>query len=315
MNGHPASRSLAHVYPIGVRGGLPSNMTDPIVCMTCGAHVPGDVEPPDLCPICDEPRQYVRAEGQTWRSHDDLLPDHPPRIEEVAPDLWGVGLEPPVAIGQRALLVRTPDGNVLWDCVPLLHAATVARLEELGGVQAIAVSHPHFYTGAAVFAEAFGADVFLHAADRSFVTHPHERIQHWDGEREALFGGITLVRAGGHFPGGTVLHWPAGFDGRGALLTGDIVMVVPDRRFVAFMYSYPNLIPLPPRDVERIGATLEPLAFDAIVGGWWDRVIAYDGKAVVRRSVTRTVLAMRRRLDGAKLPWPQEGERRRTPRT
>jgi hypothetical protein len=289
-------------------------MTDPIVCMTCGAHVPGDAEPPALCPICDEPRQYVREDGQVWQRHAELLPDHAPRIEEEASDLWGLGLEPQVGIGQRALLVRTPEGNVLWDCVPLLHPETVARLEELGGVRAVAVSHPHFYTGAALFAEAFGADVFLHAADRSFVTHPCERIQHWDGDRHALFGGITLVRAGGHFPGGTVLHWPAGYEGRGALLTSDIVMVVPDRRFVAFMYSYPNLIPLPPRDVERIGATLEPLAFDVLVGGWWGRVIPSDGKAVVRRSVTRTVQASSRRLDGIKLPWPREGERRSTRR-
>ncbi len=289
-------------------------MTDPIVCLTCGAHVPGDVEPPALCPICDEPRQYVGAGGQVWRPHRELLPEHAPRVEEEATDLWGVGLEPPLAIGQRALLVRTPEGNVLWDSVPLLHPESIGRLEALGGVRAVAVSHPHFYTGAALFAEAFGADVYLHAADRAFVTHPHERIVHWDGERHALFGGVGLVRAGGHFPGGTVLHWPAGFEGRGALLTSDILMVVPDRRFVAFMYSYPNLIPLPPRDVERLGAAVEPLAFDAIVGGWWGRVIASDGKAVVRRSVTRTVQASARRLDGVKLPWPQHGERRSTPR-
>jgi hypothetical protein len=103
---------------------------------------------------------------------------------------------------------------------------------------------------------------------------------------------VTLVRAGGHFPGGTVLHWADGFEGRGALLTSDIVMVVPDRRHVAFLYSYPNLIPLPPREVERIGAALAPLAFDAIVGGWWGRTIAADGQAVVRRSVQRYVRAV-----------------------
>jgi hypothetical protein len=279
-------------------------MPDPIVCVTCGAHVPGDAPPPDVCPICDEPRQYVRATGQTWRAHHDLLAEHAPRIAQEAPDLWGVGLEPALAIGQRALLVRTPEGNVLWDCVPLLHDETVARLRDLGGVRAIAVSHPHFYTGVAAFAEALGADAFLHADDAAFVTTPHPRIQHWTGERRALFGGVTLVRAGGHFPGGTVLHWADGFDGRGALLTADIVMVVPDRRHVAFLYSYPNLIPLPPREVERIGAALAPLSYDAIVGGWWERTIPAGGPSILRRSVQRYVRAVAARLDGARLPWP-----------
>ncbi|MDF1521316.1 MAG: hypothetical protein P1P87_00670 [Trueperaceae bacterium] len=279
-------------------------MVDPHVCLTCGAHLPGDTPPPALCPICDEPRQYVEETGQAWGRHDALLAGHGPRIEEEAFGLVGVGLEPPLAIGQRALLVRTPEGNVLWDCVPLLHDATVARLRELGGVRAIAVSHPHFTTGVARFAAAFDADVVLHAADRAFVTHPHPRLRFWDGERQPLFGGVELVRAGGHFPGGTVLHWPAGANGRGVLLTGDIVMVVPDRRYVAFMYSYPNLIPLPVREVERIGAALEPLAVEAIVGGWWGRVVAADGKDVVRRSVERYRQAVAGRLDGASVPWP-----------
>ena len=41
-----------------------------------------------------------------------------------------------------------------------------------------------------------------------------------------------------------MLHWPAGANGKGALLTGDIIQVVQDRRYVSFMRSYPNLIPL-----------------------------------------------------------------------
>lgn len=279
-------------------------MTDPHVCLTCGAHQPGHAPPPTLCPICDEPRQYVRAGGQAWGRHDALLTEHASRIEDEALGLVGVGLEPAVAIGQRALLVRTPEGNVLWDCVPLLHDGAVARLHALGGVRAIAVSHPHFYTGAARFAEAFGADVFLHADDRAFVTHPHPRLRHWDGERHALFGRVTLVRAGGHFRGGTVLHWADGAEGRGVLLTGDIVMVIPDRRFVSFMYSYPNLLPLPATEVRRIAAALAPFAFDAIVGGWWERTVPTDAKAVMERSVARYVHALEERLDGPPLPWP-----------
>lgn len=274
------------------------------VCATCGAHLPGDSPPPTLCPICDEPRQYVPGDGQRWVSYDDLASSHTNRIEEVEPDLWGVGVEPTFAIGQRALLVRTPDGNLLWDCVPLLAPSAVARLRELGGVRAVAVSHPHFYTGVARFAAAFGAEVLLHDADRMHVTEPGPHLRFWAGETLSPFGGLTLVRAGGHFAGGTVLHWPAGAAGRGALLTGDIIRVIPDRSHVAFLYSYPNLIPLPGREVERIAAAVGSFPYDRIHDGWWGRVIEEGAEAVLARSVARYVKALAGRLDGAQLPWP-----------
>src|SRR5690606_31885134 len=218
--------------------------------------------------------------------------------------LYGVGLEPQVAIGQRALLVRTPEGNVLWDCVPALTQEGRARLEELGGVAAIAVSHPHFYTGIAQFAALLDATVYLHAADREHVTRPGGRIGSGEGERKDLPGGVTLIRAGGHFAGGTVLHWPDGAGGAGALLTSDIIRVVPDRSHVAFLYSYPNQIPLPVREVERVGAAVQPFAVTRIHGRWWGNVIETGAKDVVRRSVARYRRAIEGRLDGVELPWP-----------
>ena len=101
-------------------------------------------------------------------------------------------------------------------------------------------------------------------------------------------GGLTLIRCGGHFAGGQVLHWAE----RRILFSGDIVQVIPDRRFVSFMYSYPNLIPLPPSKVEAIAAALEPYPFDTIIGAWWGRVVAGDGSGVVRRSAARYVRAV-----------------------
>src|SRR5690606_30518632 len=116
------------------------------------------------------------------------------------------------------------------------------------------ISHPHYYTALKELAEAFDAEVYLHAADREHVTNPSSRIEFWEGERYELFGGLTLIRAGGHFAGGTVLHWPQGAAGGGVLLSGDILQVIPDRNFVGIMYSYPNLIPLPITEVARVGA-------------------------------------------------------------
>jgi hypothetical protein len=101
-----------------------------------------------------------------------------------------------------------------------------------------------------------------------------------------------LIRCGGHFPGGTVLHWAAGAEGRGALLSGDILQVVSDRRYVSFMYSYPDLIPLPASAVRRIVAAVEPFQFDRIYGGWWGRAVATDAKAAVARSAERYIAAI-----------------------
>lgn len=277
---------------------------DPHVCVTCAAHYPASARPPAVCTICSDERQYVGEGGQRWTRHSELTAAHEMRFSEYEPGLWGVGLKPRLAIGQRALLVRTNEGNVLWDCVPVLTQEGYRRLVDLGGVSAVAVSHPHFYSGMALYAEAFGADVYVHAADGQHVTHPHPRLRLWEGQSLSPAPGVTLIRAGGHFAGGTVLHWQAGAAGSGALLTADIIGVVPDRRYVSFLYSYPNRIPLPPREVERVGAAVQPYAFDRIYGGWEGNVIRTHAKEAVRRSVVRYRRAVEERLDGASIPWP-----------
>jgi len=58
------------------------------------------------------------------------------------------------------------------------------------------------------------------------------------------------------------------------------------------MRSYPNFIPLSGRAVSRIGAALQPFAFETIYGHYFDRVIARDGKAVLEASVARYVAAI-----------------------
>lgn len=206
--------------------------------------------------------------------------------------MLGVGVAPEFGIGQRALMVRSAAGNVLWDCVSLLDEGLVELIRGIGGLAAVAISHPHYYGSMVEWGRAFDAPVFLHAADREWVMRPDAIVRFWKGETLPLPGGLTLIRCGGHFAGGSVLHWPAGAHGRGALLTGDIVQVVPDAGWVGFMRSYPNLIPLPPRVVERIAAAVEPYPFDRIYGAWWDRVIPAGAKDAVRRSAERYVRAV-----------------------
>jgi hypothetical protein len=262
------------------------------ICQTCAMQYPDTSEPPEECPICLDERQYVGWEGQQWTTMAELAQDHALDIREEEPGLYGVGVEPGIAIGQRALLVQTPHGNVLWDCVPVLDDAGRERITELGGIAAICVSHPHFYAANVEFAEAFDARILLPRADEQWIQRPSERIELFDDDAQPV-PGVTVARIGGHFDGAAVLHWPAGADGRGALLTGDTVTVVPDRDWVSFMWSYPNHIPLDERTVDDIATRVERFAFDRVYGGWWGRVVIEDGAAAIRRSADRYISRLR----------------------
>ena len=183
-----------------------------------------------------------------------------------------------------------------------MDAATIEIVRALGGLAGIAISHPHYYTTMVEWSRAFGdTPIHLHAADRQWIMRPDPAIKLWDGDTLSVAEGVTLIRCGGHFAGGTVLHWAAAGEGRGALFSGDIVMVIGDRSHVSFMRSYPNLLPMSATAVERIGAALEPYAFEAIYGAFFDRNIAKGGKAAVQRSVIDTLRPSRRRPRGAAL--------------
>ncbi|MBV8092709.1 MAG: MBL fold metallo-hydrolase [Acetobacteraceae bacterium] len=257
------------------------------ICTTCGTQYPPSSEPPRSCPICEDARQYVNPLGQEWTTLAEMRQTHFNAYRAYAPGLTGVGTMPHFAIGQRALLVRTPEGNVLWDCISFLDQGTIEIVRALGGIAAIAISHPHYYTTMVEWSRAFGAAVYLHEADRKWVMRPDPCLAFWGGETRPILPGLTLIRAGGHFPGGTVLH----SESHRALLAGDITQVGPDQH-VSFMWSYPNLIPLDAASVRRIARALEPYDFDSIYGAFWGKEIFRDGKAVLARSVERYLRAI-----------------------
>jgi glyoxylase-like metal-dependent hydrolase (beta-lactamase superfamily II) len=268
------------------------------ICITCGTQFAASDRPPEKCAICQDERQYVGWSGQQWTTLEQLRESHRSvvRLEELG--LYGIGMEPSFAIGQRGLLVTSPQGNVLWDCIPLLDPALLEMIRGIGGLAAIAISHPHFYASMVEWSRAFDCPIFLHAADRQWVTRPDAAVTFWEGETKTIATGLTLIRCGGHFDGGTVLHWPSGADGRGALLSGDILQVVQDRRWVSFMYSYPNLIPLSAPAIRRIVGAVEPFRFDRIYGAWRGKVVAKDAKETVRRSAERYIKAIAPGDDG-----------------
>lgn len=263
------------------------------ICTTCGTQYPPSAAAPAACAICEEERQFVPPTGQSWTTLRALAASHSNAWRQYEPGLIGLGTQPTFAIGQRALLLMTPQGNVLWDCISLVDEATVTLIDGLGGLKAIAISHPHFYTTMAEWSRAFGGvPVYTHAADRRWVMRPDPCVTHWEGETHALLPGVTLIRGGGHFPGGSMLHWAGGAQGRGVLLSADIATVTLDRKFLTFMRSYPNLIPLSEKGVRAIGAAVAPFAFDRIYGHFFDRVIATDAKRILGVSIERYVAAI-----------------------
>lgn len=262
------------------------------VCRTCGVQYPPSPVPPGRCRICDDPRQYVGWGGQTWTSLDELAAEgHRTVIREVESGLLGIGVEPQVGIGQRALLVRTPAGNLLWDVPGFVDDHAMERVSELGGLAAVSASHPHFYGVMAEWSLAFDAEILLPEADRGWLPRPTPRTSHYV-DRVTPLPGVTLVRLGGHFPGSAVVHWAHGAGGAGALLTGDTLTVVQDRRWVSVMWSYPNLIPVDDGTLTRMEAELAGLAFDRIHGGWWGRTVVSGAADAVRRSFDRYRVAL-----------------------
>ena len=266
------------------------------ICATCGVQFAETVKPPEQCPICEDERQYVGHSGQQWTTLSELKQNHHNRIEQQAKSLYGIGTEPSFAIGQRSLLIQneqsSKQSNVLWDCISLIDDHTIEQIQALGGASAIAISHPHYYAAAVEWAHAFEVKVYLHADDRQWMMRPDPSIEFWTGDRLQLQENVTLIKAGGHFAGGTVCHWAAGLEGTGMLLTGDVIQVVADRRWVSFMYSYPNYIPLSAAKVQHIVDAVEPYPFERIYGAWWTAVVLSDAKERVRRSAKRYISAI-----------------------
>ena len=105
--------------------------------------------------------------------------------------------------------------------------------------------------------------------------------------------GVTLIQCGGHFPGSAVLHWAAGADGRGVLLSGDTIFVTPGEDRVTFVWSAPNRLPLSEAAVTGVWDAVRPYRFDRIYGGWWAPVLRSDAPCGGPRRGTSSTCAAR----------------------
>ncbi len=262
------------------------------MCATCGVQYAASEHPPEGCRICQDERQYIGANGQQWMVLEDLRREHHNVFTSLISNLTSIVTEPKFAIGQRAHLVQTAGGNVLWDCISLIDDATVGGIQALGGVSAIALSHPHYYSTIVEWSRAFGnVPIYIHSGDREWVTRPDSVIRFWEGNQLPIGDGVSLVRCCGHFEGASVLHWRDGAEGQGVLLSGDTIYIVSDTRYVSFMYSYPNLIPLPARKVQQIVDRVQPFAFAKIYDAF-GRIVNDKGNEVVARSAQRYIQAI-----------------------
>lgn len=257
------------------------------ICETCGTQYAESGAPPQLCTVCVDDRQHIGLDGQTWTTHAELAGRYQNRIEADG-DLIGVGIEGKFAIPQRALLVHSTIGTIMWDCVSLASDAAVAQLADRGGVAAIAISHPHFYSSMVQWSDALGGvPILLHEADRAWVQRSSPRIEWWSGDRLRLADDVQLIHLPGHFPGSSALWWTAAPQGRRALLAADSLHVADDRAHVTVMHSVPNYIPVGPHVIRDLQCRLADVDFDDLYGFTWGRNLIGDAAAAVARSLTR----------------------------
>lgn len=262
------------------------------MCTNCGTQWDDRPQPPDHCPICSDDRQYVAPTGQRWTTHEDLAKTHQVRIERDG-DLLGIGITPTFAIPQRALVLATDIGNVLWDCTSLVTPEAVDAIDAIGGIDLIAISHPHFYSSMVEWSDALGgARILLHADDAVWIQRTSPAIELWHGDEHPLSPTLRLYRCAGHFPGSCLLHWTGAPNGRNAILAGDTLHVTADRRHVTFMYSVPNYVPAHPDHVKRTRARLADLPIDDIYGFTWGLNVIGDGRAALDASIDRYLAAV-----------------------
>ena len=266
------------------------------ICVNCGLQYPEADRPPSSCLVCADDRESISHKPQRWTRLTEMYGVFTNVFTPLGDNVTGIRTSPSFGIGQEAFLVETTHGHILWDCLAYVDDATVRDITARGGLTAIMVSHPHFFGSMVQWSHALGnVPVYVHRENKAWISRPDGVIQLWDGDRLELNSSVTMIRSGGHFPGSCVLHWKDGADGKGFLFTSDTILPVEDRRWVSFMYSYPNLIPISRRSVEKLVASVANLPFDRIYGGpmygsGGERPIIPSGaKATLLRSAQRYI--------------------------
>ena len=261
-------------------------MNEETICTACGTYYSQDL--PEICPICEDDRQYVPENVQTWTTHARLAAGHSVKITKIQNELFSLQITPSFAIGQRAFFLLAPEGNVLWDCIPMLDKPTIEFIKSRGGLTAIVISHPHFYSNMNDWADVFDCPIFIHQNDEEWVNGSKSCVEFWTGDQKDLWNGIQMINVGGHFPGSCILRVPF-LSGEGTILCGDTFVISPSKNHIAAMHSYPNKIPLPVNEIRRIRKTMRDIQFDTI-HAWIDsQSIESGAKSILENSLARYI--------------------------
>ncbi|CAK7206556.1 hypothetical protein SEUCBS139899_009352 [Sporothrix eucalyptigena] len=274
-----------------------------LVCTACGTQFPvTDRAALPTCRICDDPRQFTPPAGQSFTTMAGVRQKHHNVFHEATGGderLTSIASEPKLAIGQRAILVRTPAGNILWDCLTLIDDDTVQRIHDLGGLKAIVISHPHYYSSHVEWAAAFDCPVYLRNEDREWTVQQSPRQVFWEGDdiQQVLpDSGALAIRLGGHFPGSqvflfgshlliadTLVTTPAGLGSWATDALGTPRERPAGMNSFAFMWSIPNMIPLSGEEVFKMWSILKHHDFASTHG-------AFIGTDIVAPDIKQRVL-------------------------
>ncbi|KAF4555989.1 Hypothetical protein D9617_2g059560 [Elsinoe fawcettii] len=247
---------------------------DLLICVACGTQYDVTYEQGrERCKICDDPRQFVPPQGQQWTSLRLEANKHTNHWVPSSSDprIYHLYTDPKLGIGERASLLLTPHGAIIWDCFAFLTPPLVEFLLSHHPI-AIVISHPHFYTTHLLWASLLKCPVYLSSEDASWLSRPDPSGQRrfLTEAKTEIIPGVTAIKTGGHFPGSLVLHWDR------HLFVADSIMTTPaaytpeprpeGMGAYAFMWSIPNMIPLGPDGVGRIWEAVKRVEFSETHG-------------------------------------------------
>jgi glyoxylase-like metal-dependent hydrolase (beta-lactamase superfamily II)/ferredoxin len=154
------------------------------------------------------------------RTHEDAREAAAALPEEVVPGVFYCGYASEDSFGASSWLIAREDGNVLVDS-PRAAGPLLRRLEELGGVRLMFLTHRDDVADHARFHARFGCERVLHQDDLTPGTTDVERVL-TGTEPIALAPDLLAIPVPGHTPGSTaLLH-------RDVLFSGDHLMARED---------------------------------------------------------------------------------------
>jgi hypothetical protein len=257
-----------------------------LFCSTCGTKFTSSIHTSQDCIVCSNDRQYLPAKGQAWTKPEDLQNNYSNVIKEISENFYEIKTLPKFAIGQRAYLIITPNGNILWDCISLLNQSTIEFIKSKGGLKAIAISHPHYYSSMNDWADIFNCPIYIHKNDEEFIYTKGEHIQLWSGDEKELWNNMKIKLIGGHFPGSSIFLVPF-LSKEGTILCGDTFYISPNKKHISVMYSYPNFIPVKISEIKRINQSMQNVNFDSLIGAFDNQSINADAKSILHTSFER----------------------------